>query len=329
MWRWLSLICCLFPLNLWAEPVAYDGIAAIVGTELITLSEVRESEIYFSDDPALASLSGTARQKEILNRLIDEKLIIRAASKEGVEVTEVDIDRTIDNIIKQNNITLEVLESELKKQGMSMDEYRVSMRKRMLEARYIDQVIRPRVNVSDAQIRAYYSREVASLTKQTNAADVWIILVAVPDGADEATRAHLKEKTLLVRQLITDGKDFNLSAKESSDHPSAAEGGFLGTFTKGQLFPLFDEAAFSLPAGQVSNPLETPQGFFLLKAQPREGTNTVSYEQAKPDIEQLLYQEEQERQLNLWLTEARATAHIEIFLDKPAEKKVAPTPASK
>lgn len=324
MWRWLFLISLLLSLPLQAEPVAYDGIAAIVGTELITLSEVRESEIYFSEDPALATLTGTARQKEILNRLIDEKLIIRAANKEGVEVTTDDIERTIDNIIKQNNITLEVLESELKKQGMSMEEYRASMRKRMLEARYIDQVIRPRVNVSDAQIRAYYSREVASLTKQTDAADVWIIFVAVPDGADEATRALLREKTVLIRQLITDGKDFNLSAKESSDHPSAADGGFLGTFSKGQLFPLLDAAAFGLTPGQVSEPLESPQGYFLLKAQPKEGTNTVSYEQAKADIEQLLYQEEQERQLNLWLTEARASAHIEIFLDKPAERKAAP-----
>ena len=111
--------------------------------------------------------------------------------------------------------------------------------------------------------------------------------VNLAPGQKDLTDAEALAKALEIRQKILQGADFAALALAESDDPiSRSKGGELGFLKPGQMVPSFDDAAFALPTGQISQPVKTPFGYHLIKVEARKPTRT--FEQVRPEIERTL-----------------------------------------
>ncbi len=149
-----------------------------------------------------------------------------------------------------------------------------------------------RVEVSEEEVRRYYERhpELYTVPEQRRIAH---ILVAVPEEGDEA-EARAKAEELYRR--LQEGADFAELAKSSSDDPgSAPQGGDLGFLEKGLMDPEFDEVAFTLPPGQVSEPVRTAFGYHLIKVLEVKSGETKPFEAVRGEIERELRREKAEK----------------------------------
>lgn len=124
------------------------------------------------------------------------------------------------------------------------------------------------VSVSDEEIADFHARNSDDFQRPARAS---VKLIALDRQTTEADTAAARDHATALRQRILDGEDFaEIAQAESADTGSAREGGSLGTFNRGQMEPAFDEAVFSLPIGEVSEPVQTPFGFHLIRVDSRE-----------------------------------------------------------
>jgi len=141
------------------------------------------------------------------------------------------------------------------------------------------------------------------------------ILISVPENADAATKAQAKTKAEAVLKDLKAGKDFATAAKESSqDTGSAPQGGDLGYFEKGQMVPPFEAAAFAMKAGQMSELVESPFGFHIIKVADVQAARVVPLEEAKPQIEEYLTGQSRQTETQSFVTTLKAKAKIDILM---------------
>jgi peptidyl-prolyl cis-trans isomerase C len=141
------------------------------------------------------------------------------------------------------------------------------------------------------------------------------ILISVPENADAAVKAQAKTKAEAILKDLKAGKDFAATAKANSQDPgSAANGGDLGYFEKGQMVPPFDAAAFSMKPGQMSELVESPFGFHIIKVADIQAARVVPIEEAKPQIEQYLTGQSRQTETQAFVNTLKAKAKIEILI---------------
>src|SRR5689334_23146945 len=141
-----------------------EKIAAVVGGNIILASEVEEkatplmAEVSRISDPAKRSARASALRREVLDRLIDDELIAGQATELRLSVTPEQVDSSIAEIKRQNNIDDKQLRDALRAQGMSMTAYRADLKRQLLRFRVINIAVGSKVNISDEDVRAYYDR---------------------------------------------------------------------------------------------------------------------------------------------------------------------------
>jgi peptidyl-prolyl cis-trans isomerase C len=129
--------------------------------------------------------------------------------------------------------------------------------------------------------------------------------------AGSMEKAVKKAEELLKK--INNGAGFEEIAKENSDCPSAEKGGDLGMFGRKQMVPEFDSLAFSLKVGEIGGPVETTFGAHLIRVDEKFEEKNISFKDAQPYIEKIIYQREAQKIMKTIANELRKTAKIEIF----------------
>lgn len=130
------------------------------------------------------------------------------------------------------------------------------------------------VSVSDEEVEAYYRANQAEFERPASAQVRLAVVRKAPTGADSAAAL---ERAREVRQEVLDGADFaEVASRESSDEVSAASGGELGTFQRGQMVPAFDQAVFGQSVGEVGEPVLTQFGYHVIEVQSREGDEATA-----------------------------------------------------
>ena len=167
-----------------------EKIAAVVGENVVLASEVEEkagpvlADVNKIPDPDKRAARAASLRHEVLDRLIDDELILQQATELKLNVTSEQIDASIEEIKKQNNIDDDQLREALRGQGMSMATYRSDLKRQLLRFRVLNIAVGSRVNVSDEEVKAYYERHMkGSANVQVRASHIFI---AIPDGADVA-----------------------------------------------------------------------------------------------------------------------------------------------
>jgi peptidyl-prolyl cis-trans isomerase C len=160
----------------------------------------------------------------------------------------------------------------------------------MAISKLIETEIAAKVAVKPEQVTDFYAKNPDQF-KQGDSVRASHILIAVPKGADAAAKAQARAKAEQVLEDVKSGKDFAALAKEHSADPgSAVQGGDLGFFQQGQMVGPFNDAAFSLAPGAISDLVETEFGFHIIKVAEKKPGRTIPLEEVKPQVEQYLEQ---------------------------------------
>jgi len=304
-----------------AADVMVDGIAAVVGSEIILLSEVVDRSV-----PVFAELEAMSRQggaappvgaqrldvlREVLEAMIDEILVGQQAAEIKLNVTSEEVEAAIANVVRENGVDREVFEREIAKRGMDMTEYRAQMRRDLLKFKVINLKVRGRVKIADAEAREYYN----GLVRDVRASG-WFegahILVRVPQGARAVEVARARKRAEEIRARIDAGESFEAVAAEcSEDAATAAGGGALGQRTPGDI-PALDRVFVDLEPGEVSGPIRTSSGFHVVKLLDREDLGVQPFADVRQRIINQLVQEEMIRQEKIWLKELK----LRTFIDR-------------
>jgi peptidyl-prolyl cis-trans isomerase SurA len=294
-----------------------EKIAAVIGDSVILGSEIEEkaapllTEVSRLPDPGKRTARAAALRREVLERLIDDELILQQATELKLTVTSEQVDASIEEIKRQNNIDDDQLREALRAQGMSMAAYRTDLKKQLLRFRVINIAVGSRVTISDDDVKTYYDRHMKSgANVQVRASHIFI---SIPENAD-ATAVSEKQaqaKRLLDRALA--GEDFAKLAREASDDPATrAEGGDLGYFGKDMLPKAIEEMVFAMKPGEVRGPVRADRGFHVIKLVDRKSKDPKPLDDMKDDIRMQLRQKEMERQTKSYLAELRKKTLVDI-----------------
>jgi len=280
--RWTQLACLLGALGAslatlpaaqaQGRPRSGDYIAVIVNQELVTAGEVeRRLERAQAEIARGAKLPPESELRRMaLDALIDERVMITSARETGLRVDEPEIDRAVQNIAAQNQITVPVLRERLRAEGTDYGRFRANVRDQIMIERLREREVYRRIQISEEEIDAYLEQQRAALNAdaETNLAQ---ILVTVPEGADAATVAARRAVAELALTRVRGGEAFDAVAKQVSEDTNRAAGGVIGLRPASRLPDVFVEATKGLKPGEVTPQLlRTGAGFHILKVVERK-----------------------------------------------------------
>jgi peptidyl-prolyl cis-trans isomerase SurA len=258
-------------------PLNGDYIAAVVNQELVTAGEV-ESRLQRA--LAEASRSGarlppdTELRRQALDSLINERAIVTAARDSGMKVDEFEVDRAVQNIAQQNQMTLDVLRDRLRAEGMDYGRFRANLRDQIMIERLREREVYQRIKISDEEIERNLAerRVVAQADAETNIAQ---ILVSVAEGLDPSALAARRKIAEDALARVRRSEDFAKVAMELSEDANRAKGGEIGLKPASRLPDLFVDAVKGLNAGDIAPALvRSGAGFHVLKLVERKGVVT-------------------------------------------------------
>lgn len=284
--------------------VLVDRIAAIVNEDVITLSEVRAA----AKPLERAGQSEAERQKlyeDVLDDLIADRLLEQQLQGSDVEVTEADLERAIQDILRQNNISMSQLEQALASRDMSMSQYREDLRQQLLRLKVIDRNVRSKITITESDVEEEYRRQTRDEDKKEI---VRISHIYIPSQGDpEAARAA----AAVARRRVVEGEAFADVARDVSKGPTASSGGSLGELEVAGLLPGLARAVAPLAAGEISEPAEAGPGFHVVLLEERRFEAGTPFEEMAPRLREQLYQREMEKQMDLWLDELEAKSAVD------------------
>ena len=264
-------------LNVQAEEVVkLDRIVAIVDQTVVTEQEL-ESRI--ATVTAQFKKQGTELppedilRKQILERLITDTLQIQYAAQTGLKVDDNQLDKTIERIAEQNQMTLTEFSEALAKDGVSMRKFRSDIRSEITIARLREREVDGRVNVSESEIDNFLTSQAANNENQDEFEISHILIRTPEEGATEDVQKAKAKVDTAVNELNT-GKSFAKVSASFSDAPNALEGGNLGWKSGAQMPALFLDALKTMQIGDISPPLRSPNGFHVLKLTNKRGGNS-------------------------------------------------------
>jgi len=291
-----------------------DRIAAVVNDEVITLSDVYDLGGDFIEEQV--SVQPQTRREielEVLDALILRSLIGQEIERLGLTVTEVELDRTIDDIAGRNGLERDSLRAEVERGGMPWENYLEELRENLRQMKFSQAVIRPRIAVNEDELKDAYLRMTHSmdLPKQ---AELGAIFLALDPAGDEQAQLALMESAQAARQRVMDGEDFGAVSAELDQGPYGVRNGVMGVHSQGELVAALDGPAFSTPVGEISEPIVTAQGIFLLYIFDRRSADIAPFDEVRDQLLDQVYADRIEDETDLWFEQARRRAALSIKL---------------
>jgi peptidyl-prolyl cis-trans isomerase SurA len=249
-----------------------DYIAVIVNQELVTAGEVdRRVERTQAEAPRGTRMPPEPElRRQVLDALIDERVMITSAREMGMRVEDADVERAIQSIAAQNQITLPVLRQRLAAEGTDYARFRANIRDQITIERLREREVYRRIQVADEDIDKWLAeqRSAAAADAETNLAQ---ILVTVSDGASDAVVAERRARAEAALARVSKGEDFATVAREVSEDGNRANGGVIGLRPASRLPDLFVEATRNVKPGEVAPALlRSGAGFHVLKVVERK-----------------------------------------------------------
>ena len=312
----IMLACLAAPLFS-AEKEISDGSVATVNGTAINRGEYDREMIRARQEFAMSGrrLNDSVRaemKKRVLESLIDRELLYQESLKKGLKVED-DAVNKLYGALKDKFSSEEEFQSVLLKLKTSEADLKSEYRKRIAIQRLIAKEFAPKVSVSEEDTRAYYNNHKASFIKPEKIR-VRHILIKVAPKADEATKTEARRKLKEIKGRLEKGETFEALAKAFSQDKTASIGGDLGYISRGQTVKPFEEVAFSLTTGTVSDIVETRFGYHLIKVVDRKPESFIAYEEAREMLQKILKQRKIDKMLRSYVEELRGKAEIKKIL---------------
>lgn len=270
------LLVILVGINLLAQDI--DGIAAVVGDEIILKSEVNS---YFKEWNANPQQMSKISEEDALNALIEEKLILEEAKKKEIYPKDNEVEMTVEKYIQNVIANFDSYQNfiiALQNQGLTLDElkeqYRNNVYKQLASEKLVRQEVFQNISVTEYEKKQFFQTYKDSLPLRQKMIKIAQIEIK-SEKSDVALQNALKKIEEIKTKLET--RNFEELAKEYSDCPSGKNGGDLGYFARGQMVKPFDEVAFSLEVGEISEPVLTKFGYHLIRVDEKRAGEIRAY----------------------------------------------------
>lgn len=308
-----------------SEAAIVERIVAVVGERPILLSELRQRarpHLYriaaATQNPSQAAAAESDMFRELLSRLIDERLEEQAADKAHLTVTPEEVDNGIRQVAAQARIDPRQLVAEAKRQGLTEQDYRDEIRRQVLEGKLIQLRVRGRVRVTEQDARASYNAWMKEMASQSPV-EPRILVLTIPPGATQQTAAA---RVALGEELSRRGKageDFcQLVVDYSDDTATKTTCGSRGAVPLQALFPELQEIAKRQKPGEVSSPLvfrdPTGQQAVLVVQMASTHTAPPPFDEVKEQMMERAFVDATERQRKAWLEELRRGMYVDVRL---------------
>lgn len=250
-------------------------------------------------------------KKDILEELVSAELLYQESKKAGLGDFKKEVDQQLENIKKGFNSDKD-FEAVLKERGITEKDLKEDIQKGISIKSFLDTRVYKGITVSDAGKKEEYEKNKDNLDvpEQVRASH---ILVPVKEDASDEDKNLAREKIEGLRSRILSGEDFAELAKENSADGSAARGGDLGYFGKGQMVKPFEDAAFSMEIGDINPVIETQFGYHIIQLTDKKAAHSLTYAEVEKDIEHFLINKHKREKLDSLIQDLRKKAKIEIY----------------
>jgi parvulin-like peptidyl-prolyl isomerase len=273
-----------------------DRVLATVGGEAITLADYQK----FVRTAGGGDINETVEQ-DMLKKMIEEKIILQEARRKGVEVSDAEIDNTINEVKQQYGLSPDDLEKMLQEEGTTLAAYRATTRESIMISRLIDNEVDAKVFVEEQEIDEYYRANQREFVSSPETVEVKAIFLRLREDASVTELTDLKLKSLRIASLLQEGENFDGLLYEYSDEPLKSNEGILGQFIKGALVPPLDSVAFTLREGETSSPVWVSEGAYILQLVQRNSEQYKTLAEVKEEIRNRLHTQKREKIFNDWL----------------------------
>jgi peptidyl-prolyl cis-trans isomerase SurA len=299
------------------EPEVVDGVAAVVNGDVITYSQVRQLvgprekllRAQFTGEELIQKVK-EARQAA-LQDLIDRQLILQSFKKENFQIPDHYVEDRVHEIIRTDfggdrNTFIKTLEA----QNYTEGEFKKMEMEKMIVQAMRGKNVRMATIASPIKVEEYYRQHREEFTSKER---IKLRLIMIPGHASDGEAASQKAMAEEIFTKLVKGADFDRMAQLYSEDSTREKGGDWGWIDRKTLAAPLEKAAFNLPVNKVSHVIDFGGSYYILKIEQKEGGETKSLEQSRPDIEKKLIQLEAQKLQEKWLASLRSKAYIKTF----------------
>lgn len=307
-----SFMCFLISISYSQENRFFvDKVVAVVNKDVITWSELYKYMEFTAKDeikilnPDEKFKYFKAHEEEFLERLIDTKLQIEEAEKYGIHVTDAEIEGAIDEIKKKYSLTDQDFQETLKKEGMSLNDYKRMLKEQIIIGRALNSLVRSKIIITEEEIKKYINAH-PELSCDDDGYYVSQIFLKKRENQEE-----LKEKINEVLKKLVQGESFSKVAYQMSEDITAKTGGSIGLLKKKEIAPELSNLFSKMSVGQISEPMISEHGIFIFRLDgvcfKKGSEQLINY------VRGLLEEEKFKKEYKLWTRGLRQKAYIEIM----------------
>lgn len=262
-------------------------------------------------------------RRQAADSLVKMELVLQSAEKAKIATTDQEVDAEIDSMVKRAG-SREKLDNFLKQMNISETYFRKQIHDSLLVDKYIQQTAATLPAVSDDDLQKYYQDNPQQFAQPEQIRASHIVFKLESNATPEVKKAaHEKAERALAR--LKAGEDFATVAKEVSEGPSAPQGGDLGYFSPGQMVPEFEKAAFSLKVGEISDIVESPYGYHIIKVTDKKPAGQIPLADVKDKLKSYMEQVRTRDEVQKMIAEKMKAAKI-VWMDESLKPETAPAP---
>ncbi|MEQ8200331.1 MAG: peptidylprolyl isomerase [Syntrophomonadaceae bacterium] len=294
----------------WEVPTQRNMLLGLVAVLLAALIPLGIS-YYQANSQAVATVDGQRIEQEelyqfmvrqngpqALDSLVSQKIVELEAGKRNVGVSEEEIQADLQSYYDYYGGE-EAFMQTLAASGYTLERVREDIALNIK----IEKLLEPRIAISDEEMKTYFEENQADFAREEQVQASHILV-------------DTEEKAREIEQRLANGEDFAQLARENStDTASAANGGDLGFFGRGQMVAEFEAAALGMQVGQVSEPVKTDYGYHIIKVTGKKAAQPPDFEQSRDKIREALFEQKSQAEFDTWLQEMHGQYEIKTFLD--------------
>ncbi len=308
----------VFALAMGLAQAAVAETAATVNGDEITVERLDNgvNAILRQQGVESADKADPAQLKEVRERvlevLIGQRLLWQQAKQKDIMVSDAEVEQAIAEV-KGRFESEQAFLDRIGQSGFSEQTYKEDLKQQLSVRRYVSEDLAKEVTVSDEEIDEFYKANLESMQRPEQV-QARHILIKLEASADEATDTAARGKIDKLLEDAKGGADFAELATNNSEGPSAARGGDLGFFGRGQMVPAFEQAAFALQPGELSGVVRTQFGYHIIKSEARRGGETATKEEAADQIREHLQQQKLQQHVQDHVKGLRDQAEVEVLV---------------